>query len=246
MIDVTTDKIPTYTYSQKVKLSKNIKTLGKKEMRGILRILLDNDIKVTSNYTGSFFSLKHVSNDILHKVMQFVNFCLTNRLEEEKNDRLKLEYRQEMKNDMYKTTQMQSNNAEQLASLYQKYSEVTYETDSIDMCSNTLSANKSNTSDTKKKKVLKSDNIDIDIDMDIELNMPTNTVSSTGDINDNIPDTENSIDISAAENTIDYVDDSITKTDDYSDGDEENEDTDNSSDEEDEEDEDDEDDDSEN
>jgi len=238
MIDVTTDKIPTYTYSQKVKLSKNIKTLGKKEMRGILRILLDNDIKVTSNYTGSFFSLKHVSNDILHKVMQFVNFCLTNRLEEEKNDRLKLEYRQEMKNDMYKTTQMQSNNAEQLASLYQKYSEVTYETDSIDMCSNTLSANKNNTSDTKKKKVLKSDNIDIDIDidMDIELNMPTNTVSSTGDINDNIPDTENSIDISAAENTIDYVDDSITKTDDYSDGDEENEDTDNSSDEEDEDD----------
>ena len=234
MIDITTDKIPTYTYSQKVKLSKNIKTLGKKEMRGILRILLDNDIKVTSNYTGSFFSLKHVSNDILHKVMQFVNFCLTNRLEEEKNDRLKLEYRQEMKNDMYKTTQMQNNNTDQLASLYQKYSEVTYETDSINMCSNTLSGNKSNTSETKKKKVLKSDNIDIDIDidMDIELNMPTNTVNSTGDITDNIPETENSIDISVTENTIDYVDDSITKTDDYSD--EENEVTDYSSDEDDE------------
>ena len=84
MTDVTTEQIPTYTHSQKVKLSKNIKTLGKKEMHGILKILLENDIKVTSNYTGTFFSLKHVSNDILHKVIQFVNFCLTNRFEEEK------------------------------------------------------------------------------------------------------------------------------------------------------------------
>ena len=51
--------IKTYTHPEKVKLNNDIKTLNRDEMRGVLHILVNNKVKVTNNYTGTFFSLKH-------------------------------------------------------------------------------------------------------------------------------------------------------------------------------------------
>ena len=54
---------------QKLELKNDIeKNLEQKELIEILKILVDNNIKLSQNYTGVLFDLKYVPNTILEKI----------------------------------------------------------------------------------------------------------------------------------------------------------------------------------
>ena len=88
----------TYSYMNKIKLKDDIeKKLEQKELIEILKILVENKIKLSQNYTGVLFDLKYVPDYILEKIEQYITFCSDNRKNQLENDNLKMEYKKELK-----------------------------------------------------------------------------------------------------------------------------------------------------
>ena len=69
-----------YSYINKLQLKNNIeKNLEQKELTEILKILVENNIKLSQNYTGVLFDLKYVPTNILERIEKYVNFCSENK-----------------------------------------------------------------------------------------------------------------------------------------------------------------------
>ena len=114
-----------YSYIQKIQLKNDIeKNLEQKELTEILKILVENNIKLSQNYTGVLFDLKYVPNDILEKIEKYVNFCSENRKNQIENDTLKSEYKKQLKPDTYKYEASIEHKTVPLSNLYQKYKNV--------------------------------------------------------------------------------------------------------------------------
>jgi hypothetical protein len=110
---------------QKIQLKDDIeKNLEQKELTEILKILVDNNIKLSQNYTGVLFDLKYVQNDVLEKIENYVNFCSENRKNQLENDNLKSEYKKQLKPDTYKYETSIEDKTIPLSNLYQKYKNI--------------------------------------------------------------------------------------------------------------------------
>ena len=119
------ETIQTYNYMQKLQLKNDIeKNLEQKELIEILKILVDNNIKLSQNYTGVLFDLKYVPNTILEKIEKYINFCSENRKNQLENDSLKSEYKKQLKPDTYKYETSIEDKTMPLTNLYQKYKNV--------------------------------------------------------------------------------------------------------------------------
>ena len=180
------ETIQTYNYMQKLQLKNDIeKNLEQKELTEILKILVDNNIKLSQNYTGVLFDLKYVPNTILEKIEKYVNFCSENRKNQLENDSLKSEYKKQLKPDTYKYETSIEDKTTPLTNLYQKYKNIN-DCDSVEIPTYNVQDNSSiykvnvsignkktkNKNDYKNNLMKfnetsnKKDKIDIDIDID--------------------------------------------------------------------------------
>lgn len=176
----------TYTYIQKIQLKDYIeKNLEQKELIEILKILVDNNIKLSQNYTGVLFDFKYVPNTVIEKIEKYINFCSENRKNQLENDSLKTEYKKQLKPDTYKYDTSMENKTTPLTNLYQKYKNIN-DCDSVEIptynIQDTSTIYKVNVSIGNKKPKNKNeyrnnlmkynetnnkkDQIDIDIDID--------------------------------------------------------------------------------
>ena len=146
-----------YSYMQKIKLKNDIeKKLEQKELIEILKILVNNNVKLSQNYTGVLFDLKYVSNDILEKIEKYVEFCSDNRKNQMENDSLKMEYKKELKPESYTYNNSVEDKHPPLSNLYKKYKNIEkhYDTSEIPTYNieNTQTIYKINDLDNKSKK----------------------------------------------------------------------------------------------
>ena len=126
MNSVSKEQTPrTYSYMHKIKLKDDIeKKLEQKELIEILKILVENNIKLSQNYTGVLFDLKYVPDYVLEKIEQYITFCSDNRKNQLENDNLKMEYKKELKPESYKYDSTIDNKNPPLSNLYQKYTNI--------------------------------------------------------------------------------------------------------------------------
>jgi hypothetical protein len=114
-----------YTYIEKLKLKDDIeKKLEQKELTEILKILVENNIKLSQNYTGVLFDLKYIPTHVLDKIKKYITFCSVNRQNQLENDNLKMEYKKELKPETYKYTNTINKKTPPLSNLYQKYKNI--------------------------------------------------------------------------------------------------------------------------
>jgi len=59
---------------QKINLKKDIKNLNKNEYIEIFKIILNNNIKYTENNNGIFINLKYVNEQVMEKLLNFIEF----------------------------------------------------------------------------------------------------------------------------------------------------------------------------
>ena len=210
------ETIRTYTYIQKIQLKDDIeKNLEQKELIEILRILVDNNIKLSQNYTGVLFDLKYVPNTVLEKIEKYVNFCSENRKNQMENDSLKSEYKKQLKPDTYKYKTSIEDKTTPLTNLYQKYKNIndcdseeipTYnvqDNSSIYKVNVSIGNKKTKNKNEYKNKLMKfkeqCDKKDqIDIDMDVDVDMDNNDdgtddceMDNVGEYEDNEYDNDN-------------------------------------------------------
>ena len=123
-----------YTHRQKLTLKDNIeKKLEQKELLEILKILVENDIKLSQNYTGVLFDLKYVPDSVLTQIEKYIVFCSVNRQNQLENDNLKLAYKKELKPETYNYTNTLEENTQPLSNLYQKYTHIEEQFDTKDI-----------------------------------------------------------------------------------------------------------------
>lgn len=115
----------TYTHRQKLTLKDDIeKKLEQKELLEILKILVENDIKLSQNYTGVLFDLKYVPNSVLTQIEKYIMFCSVNRKNQLENDNLKLVYKKKLKPETYNYKNTLEENTQPLSNLYHKYTNI--------------------------------------------------------------------------------------------------------------------------
>lgn len=67
------------SYEEKRYLEKALKLLDNVEYNEILKIMIKNNQKYSTNKTGVFFNLKYIEDVVLREIINFVNFCIKNR-----------------------------------------------------------------------------------------------------------------------------------------------------------------------
>jgi hypothetical protein len=213
-----------------------------------LRILVDNNIKLSQNYTGVLFDLKYVPNTVLEKIEKYVNFCSENRKNQIENDSLKSEYKKQLKPDTYKYETSIEDKKSPLTNLYQKYKNIndceseeipTYnvqDNSSIYKVNVSIGNKKTKNKNEYKNKLMKfkeqcNKKGQIDIDMDIDID---NNDDGTDDCEiDNVDDDNNIEEYEDEYEDNEYDNDNEDDEDDEDEDDEDDEDDENDEDDED-------------
>lgn len=74
-------------YNIKKELLKNIKSLSKNEHIQIFYIIKSADIKYTENNNGIFININNINNEILNKLIKFVEYAKINNSELESSNK---------------------------------------------------------------------------------------------------------------------------------------------------------------
>jgi len=75
---------------QKINLKKDIKNLNKNEYIEIFKIILNNNIKYTENNNGIFINLKYVNEQVMEKLLNFIEFSKINKKKFKKIENVRL------------------------------------------------------------------------------------------------------------------------------------------------------------
>jgi hypothetical protein len=73
-------------YERRKQFLDDTKTLEKEEYHEIFRILKKNDVEYSENSNGIFFDINTVSDEILEKLVAFMELCKTQRSDEKKRN----------------------------------------------------------------------------------------------------------------------------------------------------------------
>lgn len=79
--------VKTFTTRDKKKLMEKVEDLSSTEHEEIFKLLRSYDVQFSQNKSGMFINLKQVSNIVLTKVDQFVDFCIRNNSELDEYDK---------------------------------------------------------------------------------------------------------------------------------------------------------------
>lgn len=72
-----------HSYEDKKRLHENMKHLVKSEYEQIFRILKKYNEQYTENSNGVFFDISTLSDSAFTDILQFIDFCLENRRQEQ-------------------------------------------------------------------------------------------------------------------------------------------------------------------
>ena len=71
-------------YEKRKQFLEEVKGLDKEEFQEIFRIIKKNGVEFSENSNGVFFDLNQISDEIFQKLKSFMDYCKTQRSEENK------------------------------------------------------------------------------------------------------------------------------------------------------------------
>ncbi len=71
-------------YEKRKQFLEEVKQLDKEEYQEIFRIIKKNEVEFSENSNGIFFDLNQITDEIFHKLENFMDYCKTQRFEEKK------------------------------------------------------------------------------------------------------------------------------------------------------------------